>query len=79
MKNTFKHSILPGITREKWQQISQKDSLISEYEGKTIKEKIEIARQLEKLNADIIELPEITDGKTDILLVRTGTGASSSP
>ena len=37
----------------------------------SFKEKIEIARQLEKLNADIIELPEITDGKTDILLVRT--------
>lgn len=35
------------------------------------KEKIEIARQLEKLNIDIIELPEITNSRTDILLVRT--------
>lgn len=35
------------------------------------KEKIEIARQLEKLNVDIIEIPEITNTKTDVLLVRT--------
>lgn len=35
------------------------------------KEKIEIARQLEKLNTDVIELPEIENIKTDILLVRT--------
>ncbi len=35
------------------------------------KEKIEIARQLEKLNVDVIELPEIENNKTDILLVRT--------
>ena len=37
----------------------------------TFKEKLEIARQLEKLHVDIIELPEITGGKTDTLLVRT--------
>lgn len=37
----------------------------------TFKEKIEIARQLERLNVDVIELPEIQNGKTDILLVRT--------
>ena len=35
------------------------------------KEKIEIARQLEKLNVDAIELPEIENAKTDILFVRT--------
>lgn len=35
------------------------------------KEKIEIARQLEKLNVDVIELPEISNVKTDILFVRT--------
>ncbi len=35
------------------------------------KEKIEIARQLEKLNVDVIELPEIIAPKTDILFVRT--------
>lgn len=35
------------------------------------KEKIEIARQLEKLNADVIELPEIENKRADILLVRT--------
>ncbi len=37
----------------------------------SFKEKIEIARQLEKLNVDVIELPEIKNIKTDILLVRT--------
>ena len=35
------------------------------------KEKIEIARQLEKLKVDVIELPEIENAKTDILFVRT--------
>ena len=35
------------------------------------KEKIEIARQLEKLNVDIIEFPEIVNAKADILLIRT--------
>ncbi len=37
----------------------------------SFKEKIEIARQLEKLNVDIIEMPEIVNAKADILLVRT--------
>ncbi len=37
----------------------------------SFKEKLEIARQLENLHVDIIELPEITGGKTDTLLVRT--------
>ena len=44
-------------------------------EGKafSFKEKLEIARQLEKLNVDIIELPEIQNPKTDILFVRTAS------
>ena len=37
----------------------------------SFKEKIEIARQLERLNVDVIELPEIDNPKSDILLVRT--------
>lgn len=37
----------------------------------SFKEKIEIARQLEKLNTDIIDIPEITNAKTDILFVKT--------
>ena len=37
----------------------------------SFKEKIEIARQLERLNVDIIEMPEIVNAKADILLVRT--------
>ena len=39
----------------------------------SFKEKIEICRQLEKLKVDVIELPRIQNGKTDILLVRTLT------
>ncbi len=44
-------------------------------EGKafSFKEKLEIARQLEKLNVDVIELPEIHTPKTDILFVRTAS------
>lgn len=37
----------------------------------SFKEKIEIVRQLEKLNVNAIELPAIEDKKSDILLVRT--------
>lgn len=37
----------------------------------SFKEKIEIARLLEKLNIDVIELPEITNSRKDILLVKT--------
>ncbi len=35
------------------------------------KEQIEIARHLEKLNTDIIELPEIQNAKAETLLIRT--------
>ncbi len=37
----------------------------------SFKEKIEIARQLENLNVDVIEFPEIINAKVDILLVKT--------
>ena len=37
----------------------------------TFKEKIEMARQLEKLGVDVIELPPITEVRSDTLLVRT--------
>ena len=37
----------------------------------SFKEKIEIARQLENLNVDIIEFPEIFNARADILLVKT--------
>ena len=36
----------------------------------SFKEKIEIARQLENLNVDIIEFPEIVNAKADILLIK---------
>ena len=35
------------------------------------KESIEIARQLEKLNVDIIEMPKICDAAKDVLLIKT--------
>jgi 2-isopropylmalate synthase len=37
----------------------------------SFKEKLEIAKQLDKLNADTIQLPEIYNEKTDSLLIRT--------
>ncbi|MBQ8683880.1 MAG: hypothetical protein IJ518_05135 [Clostridia bacterium] len=37
----------------------------------TFREKMEIARQLEKLGVDVIELPAITQVRSDTLLVRT--------
>ncbi len=37
----------------------------------SFKEKLEIARQLEKLNIDVIELPEIENTKADTLLIKT--------
>lgn len=37
----------------------------------SFKEKIEIAKQLETLRVDVIELPSITDPKTDALVLRT--------
>ena len=37
----------------------------------SFKEKIEIARHLDNLNVDVIEMPEIENIKTDTLLVRT--------
>ena len=46
-------------------------TLCRENNSFSFKEKIEIVRQLEKLGADVIELPEIINSKTDILLVRT--------
>lgn len=39
----------------------------------SFKERLEVIRQLEKLKCDIIELPEITTPRTDILLVRTAS------
>ena len=39
----------------------------------SFKESLEIIRQLEKIKCDIIELPEIKNARTDILLVRTAS------
>ena len=39
----------------------------------TFKEKIEMAKIMDKLNYATIELPEITDVKTDSLLIKTMT------
>ena len=37
----------------------------------SFKEKVEIARHLERLNVNVIELPQIENTKSDILFVRT--------
>ncbi len=46
-------------------------TLIRGAKSLSFKEKIEIARQLDKLNCDIIDLPEIENITTDSLLVKT--------
>lgn len=46
-------------------------TLCREGNGFSFKEKTEIAKLLEKLNVDAIELPEIGDRQEDLLLVRT--------
>ncbi len=46
-------------------------TLCKEGNSFSFKEKIEIARQLEKLYVDVVELPQIENIKTDTLLVRT--------
>ncbi len=39
----------------------------------SFKEKMEIVRQLERLNVDVMELPEIENAKRDVLFVRTAS------
>lgn len=48
-------------------------TLVREEGAFSFKEKIEIARQLERLNVDVIEIPEIENEKTDILFVKTAS------
>lgn len=52
-------------------KIKIQDKTLSGNQSFSFKEKIEIARQLEKLGVDAIELPAIENVKTDILLVKT--------
>ena len=52
-------------------KIKIQDKTLSGNQSFSFKEKIEIARQLEKLGVDAIELPAIKNVKTDILLVKT--------
>lgn len=54
------------------QHIQIADRTLCREEGTfSFKEKLEIARQLERLDVDIIELPEIRQTRADILFVRT--------
>ena len=46
-------------------------TLCKEGSNFSFKEKIEIARLLDRLHVDVIELPAIQNSKTDVLLVRT--------
>lgn len=53
-------------------QIRIADTTLCQENSKySFKEKLEIARQLERLNVDAIELPEISDEKADVLFVKT--------
>ena len=52
-------------------KVSVADMTLCRKNGLSFKEKIEIVRQLEKLNVSAIELPAIENKKSDILLVRT--------
>lgn len=52
-------------------KIKIQDKTLSGNQSFSFKEKIEIARQLEKLGVDAIELPAIENVRTDILLVKT--------
>jgi len=51
-------------------KISIADMTIKE-SAMSFKEKLEAAKQLDKLGVDVIELPQIKDGKTDTLLIKT--------
>ncbi len=48
-------------------------TLCREDKSFSFKERLEIIRQLDKLKCDIIELPEIKNARTDILLVKTAS------
>ncbi|MBP5225728.1 MAG: hypothetical protein J6Z38_09165 [Lachnospiraceae bacterium] len=52
-------------------QIVMIDSILCRKAELTFREKLEIARQLNRLNVQVIELPEIADEKADTLLIRT--------
>jgi len=47
------------------------DTTLSQENSFSFKEKLEIARQLQKLGVDIIELPEIVNDRVDTLFVKT--------
>lgn len=48
-------------------------TLCRENTNLSFKEKLQVARHLEKLNIDVIEMPEIKETKTDILFVKTAS------
>ena len=52
-------------------KIKISDKTLSGKQNFSFKEKIEIARQLEKLGVNAIELPAIDNVKTDTLLIKT--------
>lgn len=63
---------LPSERKEIMDQIRIFDTTLCAEEGVFgFKEKLEIVRQLERLQVDVIELPEIQNNKADCLFVRT--------
>ena len=59
-------------------QIQIIDSILCKKTELTFREKLEIARKLERLNVQVIELPEIADEKADTLLIHCYAGQSRS-
>ncbi len=48
-----------------------RESVVKSDISMSFKEKLEVAKQLEKLKVDVIEMPEITDDKADALLLKS--------
>ena len=51
--------------------VTLRESESSASHSLSFKEKIEIAKQMDKLHCDIIEMPKIKNTSTDVLLIKT--------
>ena len=50
------------------------DTTLCRENGKfSFRERLEVIRLLDRLGVDVIEIPAVTEGRTDILLVRTAS------
>lgn len=51
--------------------VTLRESAASASQSLSFKEKIEIAKQMDRLHCDIIEMPQIKNASTDVLLIKT--------